>query len=190
MPNWCSNVVTVESKSKAALTAIANAYNKGTLLTSLLKDSKETDPKLITAWRFNNWGTCLDVAPPDNDDAQVYKFKSTEDFWSLDLNFESAWTPPLKLYALLSIADEISLTAFFYESVTGYCGRFKNGIDAFYTIDKLTSKWTSLNLPTDIDCALGITERLEEWEDYEFECKEEEKEKKKTAGALFGKGRV
>lgn len=174
MPNWCTNVVSIDCTNESILRAIAKAFNKGTLLTSLLNDSEETDPKLKTLWRFKNWGTCLDITPSYENDAEVYRFKAEVDSWSLDLNFDSAWTPPLQMYSLLSKTEGVTVKGYFYETVKGYCGRFVNGEDTFYPIDKLDSKWTSENVPPDIDSALGITERLVEWEDYEFELKEDE----------------
>lgn len=173
MPNWCTNVVSIDCTNESILRSIANAFNKGTLLTSLLNDSEETDPKLKTLWRFKNWGTCLDIKPNDDEnDTKVYKFKAKVDLWSLDLNFDTAWAPPLQMYSLLNKTEGVTVKAYFYETVTGYCGRFINGVDTFYTIYKLDSSWTSVNIPSDIDHALGISERLEEWEEYKFELKE------------------
>lgn len=176
MPNWCTNVVSIDCKNESVLKTIAKFYKEGTLLTSLLTDSEETDPKLKTLWRFKNWGTCLDIKPLETNETKIYKFEAGVDLWTLDLNFDSAWTPPLNLYSHLSKTDGITLKGYFYETVKGYCGKFINGIDTFFTINKLTSQWTSANLPTDIDFALGITDRLEEWEEYEYEIKQDKKQ--------------
>lgn len=183
MPYWCINVVTLKHKNKQHLEIIANAYNKSELLTCLLKDSTEEDPKLKSVWRFDNWGTSQEIQRPNEDDVESHLIKGDEE-WFLDLNFETAWTPPLKLYSLLSLKG-YKVQAYFWESVKGYCGRFLNNNEAFYPIDKLTSQWTSANLPTDIDFALGITERLEEWEEYEYELKQEEEE----SSVLFEAGK-
>jgi hypothetical protein len=174
MPYWCINVVTLKHKDKQHLELIANAYNDGKLLSQLLKDSTEEDPKIKSSWRFDNWGTSKEIQRPHEDDVEPLLEKEGDE-WFLDLNFETAWTPPLKLYSLLNL-EGYKVQAYFWESVKGYCGRFLNNNEAFYPIEVLNSQWTSANLPTDIDFALGITERLEEWEEYEFELEQQDKE--------------
>lgn len=104
-------------------------------------------------WCIAEWGTKWDIGRATLDDPLV---EIDDNEWpTLTLSFESAWSPPVKAYEKLWDMGFV-ITASYYEPGVGFCGEWKNGEDYEYPLDKA---------PKHLDEMYGISETLAEYEE-------------------------
>ena len=120
MPNWCINSATIKCPSK-------EIYDK--LLGSIIeKKWFETfaplglDPNQCEdGWDFktacNVWKTKWDAA-----EVEITNRDDTE--YILDVSFDTAWSPPLGVYEIMSNNFDIETTAYYYELGCSFFGRY------------------------------------------------------------------
>lgn len=148
MPNWCENHVTITHEDPAKIEEALAAFREGKLLNyaepqppELSNDELETwraggdelRKKLRAemlekygyeswyTWRIDKWGTKWDV------DGEVLDSSDN----SLQLCFDSAWSPPIGAYrSLMDKGFEVS--ALYYESGSCYAGVFRNGEEHYF----------------------------------------------------------
>lgn len=171
MPNWCSNYLEISHKRKMPKAVIA--WNEGKFLQALipmpkaldithgsLGDGAEQTQLTVSmkknmekygfetwySWRLAHWGTKWDIGREVDDDS-VELHNNT-----LRVNFDSAWSPPVKAYEKLHELGFV-IKAFYYEPGMGFCGKFIDGQDYEYSTD---------NPPEDIDKLFAITENQNE----------------------------
>ena len=174
MPNWCSNTLTIGHSDPAMIKRVEDAVTKGELLNEFVpvpEDLKITagtmteDEKVQAAknrekygyenwydYCVNEWGTKWDV------DAEVLMATDT----AIDLQFESAWSPPIGWYEKM-VDLGFTIDAYYYEPGVGYCGHWYDGCDELYEIGA-TSDETRDTVPQDIDEMFGISESQYEYE--------------------------
>ena len=130
MPNMVDNMVIIcgPYKRLAELEIAAMEHELLQTIKPLSKSSLETAVK--------TWGTKWDVqdtSPTLHHDGGEYD----EDRWSLELQFESPWMPPIGAYEIL-LDDGLTVAAHFMDtSGQDYGGSFIDGELKTYPLDKL-----------------------------------------------------
>ena len=186
MPNWCSNVVSITHTDPAQLERALHAYRAGALLQEFVPCPEEllhtesvsypeSDPRHAQQqiqeaknvleyghrtwydWRVANWGTKWDIGGEDCHGEIVGDV--------LQLNFDSAWSPPIDAYTKLE-EQGFGIEAFYYEPGMAFCGSWINGLDDYYEIPE-TSAQAAAVIPEDIDLAFDIVNSMAMWEEEE-----------------------
>ena len=90
MPNWCNNVVTINSDDPEKIKRIETAINEGKLFEEFLPfPNGEWDYN----WCVENWGTKWDIS-------QQEIIEVTDD--SISFRFDTAWSPPHNFYSKMT----------------------------------------------------------------------------------------
>lgn len=183
MPNWCSNYVSMTHDDPAMLERARGAFARGELLNefipcpqALLTDGATTrggpnaaEYDAIRAaniaehgfeswydWRVAHWGTKWDIGSEEG--AELVGDV-------LQLNFDSAWSPPCDAYARLEELG-FAIEAFYYEPGMAFCGSWINGADECIDIPS-TSKEAEQVIPDEIDGIFDIVNSMAMWEEEE-----------------------
>jgi hypothetical protein len=187
MPNWCNNVVEIGHEDPAKLKALVEAYNEGKFCSYAIpvpeslhivagRVGDDNDPKQIeleaqekanlekhgyaTWYDFcvNEWGTKWDVGG----DGDRIELEEGQDNTTLD--FDSAWAPPLGVYAAL-MDQGFSVRAYFYESGMCFAGIYDENGEDFYELNDMRSDEVADALPKDLDNMFSISEGIAQWEE-------------------------
>jgi hypothetical protein len=110
MPNWCFNSATFVCPSK-------EIYDK--LLQSIIDDNwfQTFAPLDLEELGINVWST---KCPP----IDIEIGNQDENKLTIDVYFDTAWSPPLNLYSLMNKNYSIEISAFYYELGCEFFGRF------------------------------------------------------------------
>jgi hypothetical protein len=110
----------------------------------------------------NRWGTKWEVDT-----------KGSVDFdgQTVEVSFESAWSPPCGVYEAL-VEQGYDVVAYYYEPGMGYLGKWDNGIDESYEIGGETSKTVRAVIGAELDDMFNISESMAEYEDENEETEE------------------
>jgi len=189
MPNWCNNKLKVTHSDPAALEKFKDAWNAGCLLQTLIpcpkelletrsvgypKSEKKSYEQRLQEFReqlnieffgykdwydYNTsaWGTKWDIGYRDDQDNLA-----TVDNESIEVTFDSAWSPPIDAYDKL-VDMGYGIEAYYFEPGMAFCGRYDEAGGLTLQI-KGNSKWARKNIPRDIDDAFNISENMAEWE--------------------------
>lgn len=179
MPNWCSNTLTLKHEDPAMIKRVTESVGRGELFAEFVPVPEElkitagtmTADEAVQAKKnmeshgyanwydycVNEWGTKWDV------DADIHL--ATDN--SVDLSFESAWSPPIGWYEKM-MGLGFYVDAYYYEPGMNFCGRWEEGNDEYYEIPS-TSEATKEYIPSDIDDMFGIS-------DYQYEYEQENRE--------------
>jgi hypothetical protein len=187
MPNWCNNVVEIGHEDPAKLKALVEAYNDAKFCSFAIpvpaslnivagRVGDDADPKQIeleaqeksnlevhgySNWYdfcVNEWGTKWDVGG----DGDRIELEEGQDNTTLD--FDSAWAPPLGVYAAL-MEQGFSVRAYFYESGMCFAGIFDENGEDFYELNDMRSDEVADALPKDLDNMFCISEGIAQWEE-------------------------
>ena len=137
MPNWCCNSLIIQHEDKTKIDEFVNEYKQGRVCDHYIPLPRDaageliSDPKAPGYWwlyAVNNWGTKWDIGS-DNDEAHgrhpiVVDNQAT-------MSFDSAWAPPLGLYARLRELG-FDVRASYWEPGMAFAGRWVNGVDSYY----------------------------------------------------------
>jgi len=165
MPNWCSNRLTVSHSDPAAIQRIQTAFNEKRLLNEFVP---QPDPAIEANldwyfWRLENWGTKWDVG---GDDFVIEGYTQDKNHCLL-LYFDSAWSPPLKVYEAMANLDYV-IEATYYEPGIGFVGEWtsENG-DEYYEFE-MTAE-SIAELPEHLVDEYGIEPDEDESDDQDLE---------------------
>jgi hypothetical protein len=192
MPNWCYNIVTLVHEDLKMISRAVKAAKNDALLNEFapvpqaLSDTTEgsygdaVEQARLTALRENNrktygysswydfaigeWGCKWDISNGSDD----YKIKKVSNGYSVILNFDTAWSPPINFYNKL-LELEFDVNAMYYEPGVGFCGQYYDGGDDTYELVNLTSEEVRDQIPAELDEAFGISEQMADQEDEENE---------------------
>jgi len=97
MPNWCENILTIESPSDE----LQSYLQKNSLS---FEKIKPTPPELLEGsgwydWRLTNWGTKWDLEEEDQRNVAEQLVSDSCEFSAI---FMTAWAPPCQVIAALS----------------------------------------------------------------------------------------
>ena len=163
MPNHTDNRVTLYHKDSQQIDMIYNIMNTPDtpLCQTLIPMPKELegtagfDENGVAGWykwRLDNWGTKWDVY-----DAQCDYFDAN----TLRLYFDTAWSPPMRIYEKLTDMG-FEVTARYLDEGWGYIGEYVNGDD--WCTDEVES--VAEHYP-ELDEEFGISELIAEYQDEE-----------------------
>lgn len=161
MPNWCSNSVTLVHDDKSKIDALEGQLK-------LVDESKSEDvlqfliPNPAGEWDYGwsceNWGTKWDIRPHDF---------SREDDFTINMSFDSAWSPPIEAYENL-LEEGWEVLAYYEEPGMAFCGKYDNGHDDSYEYDFSDPDWAD-NIPEDISEFAGLEYAYEDWKEWNEE---------------------
>lgn len=163
MPNWCGNAVTFTHADPAMIQRVVRGFTGEGLmqefvpcpddLLSTVKGSfadgdprkAENDAKCEAnqakhgyptwyEWKLAKWGTKWDVSNEDSD------LEVPEDATSVDINFDSAWSPPIEFYGQME-ALGFKVTAYYWEPGMNYCGQYADGENHEEQLSEMVDLW-------------------------------------------------
>ena len=156
MPNWNANQVTLRNADPYAIDRVVKAYQEG----RLFSEFNPCPPNLLETeewynWCVSNWGTKWDVGGADC----WFDRKTTTE---VELNFESAWSPPIAFFqSLEELGFEVE--AYFYEPGMCFFGSYCNGVEDSIDYSSMTAQQIRTEFP-EMDERFCISEWLEEIE--------------------------
>lgn len=177
MPNWCSNHAVIRHTDPQQLKDLAEAINREEFCSHVapvpealkidscpgtgdaeLQKIYEQNRSLYGAatwydWCVSHWGTKWDVVAYDT--VAVKK-------GAIEFAFDSAWAPPLGIYALLE-QQGFQVEATYCEPGMAFVGRWILGEDDYWDYSGLTPDEVRAEIPQDLDEDYGISSMLEEW---------------------------
>jgi len=157
MPNWCNNVVNVQTTNVQKLSDLVEAASEDRLLSFLVPPpnnydvpSNDPDPVLPAwyTWNVKNWGTKWDI-----NYCEVHEQSPTE----VILKFDSAWAPPTEAFIEGASTHGFSFRMHWYE----------HGLEMLGTAEiepnSHSIQYEDMHSPTaELDEMFGITEFLKE----------------------------
>jgi hypothetical protein len=165
MPNWCNNEVTLRHKDPAMIERAVKAYQEGKFLNEFIpmpQELLEGTGDGWYGWAVSNWGTKWDIGGDG-------EFIEQPDANTLELRFDSAWSPPTEGYGrLLELGFEIE--AFYNEPGMAFCGSYTGAGDEEFDDCIDYGGWSAYEVRTEIpeiDERFGISDYLEEVEQQE-----------------------
>lgn len=178
MPNWCSNIATLRHNDTTVIDKIEQADG---VLQALIPCPEELLNDELTTWghgdeekqrdqlrqemirkygyqswydwNIANWGTKWDLS-------DVTKTRIDDN--TIQLNFDSAWSPPTEAYERLQ-EEGFEILAYYYEPGMCFAGIWNNGIDECYS-NWGDSEGARNTLPQELDDTFAISEQQAEWE--------------------------
>ena len=126
MPNWCINDVTIYRMKEQPAKDLLAAAKESKLLTWIAPMPKELEDTKAPSddgvnwynWRLKKWGTKWDV----HCHFVEYK-KDKDDTYTIELSFDSAWSPPrAAMNKLEELYPEIEIEHYYFEPGCDYVG--------------------------------------------------------------------
>lgn len=164
MPNWCYNNLSLVHKDPSMITRAVEAFKRGEFCSEF---APMPEGENWYDWNVSEYGTKWDFGEDDEFDLS--------DPNSIDLSFESAWSPPIAIYEKLQNDFGFEVLAYYYEPGMKFCGKFdKDGDDCYGLEDDIQD--VKDNVPDDILEEFSIIDDLEYWAELEEEESEEDEE--------------
>ena len=123
MPNWCYNYATFTHEDASKIAELAKT----------LEDCKTFEhfvPCPNGEWNYDfsvyNWGTKWDICHPEIKDSHAHM---------LDLYFETAWSPPVKVYEKMKEQGYV-IQAEYWEEGGFFVGKWEDGEDRCFSPDE------------------------------------------------------
>ena len=162
MPNWCMNNLTLSHEDPEMIARAERAFNEGKLLAEFIPN--KGDPESWYEHNIANWGTKWDVG---GDDTHCERDGNT-----LQLGFDSAWSPPTAAYTVL---EELGFTvkATYWEPGMAFCGIYEDGDDDYYEYGNMSADEIEYFLPAEL-LDLGIADDVRSWQDEQDELREDD----------------
>ena len=173
MPNWCENRITIRHNDQEKLQKLHDAMVANNFFKSVIPIPEELNNDKLSSFGGPN---------KDEKDAlrqqmkEKYGYESWYDFcvdnwgtkWDVEIvsltledeeltaSFDSAWSPPTKVYEKLT-EQGFDVDAKYYEPGMEFAGT--------YTSEDGEYSYSFDDLPEDLDEEFGITESLRAWEE-------------------------
>jgi hypothetical protein len=169
MPNWCTNVATINHGDSALIDSIETELKKEKPeLFQMLRPRPPEFEEQWYSWNVDNWGTKWE--------ANIYNYERIDEN-NIKISFDTAWGPCVSLYEYL-FENGYDTTAYYEEGGMAFCGKYEFGEDYFYDYSDMNSETMKEELPSDLDEMFGLSERMadQEAEDEDEEDDEEDTE--------------
>lgn len=161
MPNWTYNTVTLSHDDPAMIVRAKNAFKRGEFFNEFIPIPEDQEESWYM-WNIENYGTKWDVGGENEDCEEV-------DDNTLQLNFNSAWSPPIAGFRGLTDLG-FDLTVSYIEEGEAFVGEYTSDNDNdHYDIEERTAEWVIDNIPSHLDERYGISERFREDEEWNKE---------------------
>jgi hypothetical protein len=123
MPNWCYNYVCVTHNDPAKIAELAKTLETNRTFEHFIPyPNGEWDYEFCV----NNWGTKWDICRPEIHDRNAQM---------LDLYFETAWSPPVKVFEAMKEQGYI-IQAEYWEEGGLFVGKWEDGEDRCFGTDE------------------------------------------------------
>lgn len=172
MPNWTYNTVKLSHQDPAMIVRAKEAFERGEFFNEFLplpEDQKDN----WYVWNVNNWGTKWDVGGEGAECNDV-------DDNNLQLNFDSAWSPPIAGFRGLTDLG-FNVVASYVEEGDAFVGEYTSENDNdHYEIEERTAEWVEDNIPLNLDEMYGLSERFrddEVWEDDDDDSEDDKEDR-------------
>ena len=153
MPNWCYNSAILHHTDVNKMNALKKHLDGGGLIASYFIPMPLDEQDNWYLWCVEAWGTKWDFGSLD--------WCSVDN--QIEINFESAWSPPIALYDFL-VSAGWSVDAKYNEPGMGYIGQYIDGSDDYYEYD--ISEFDSIkSLPEDLILFGNLEEEHNDWKD-------------------------
>ncbi len=199
MPNWCNNVVEVRGPNKIVKELVdhkfdfmkIHPYPKDLDITAGREgaDEDEAQKALVAKEKLNlkkyghrngydwccaEWGTKWNAGGLDNEDMIVDYDDDVDDTAIALFTFQSAWAPPVGVYAKLKeLHPDLYIQGRYYEPGVGFFGVWDDGDDRCYTFESLDKGSKDPFWKTDdgilLDDNFDIVEDLIHSEEYQLD---------------------
>ena len=165
MPNWCNNGVRLVAPNKELMDGlIASLEGNGEeKFFNYLRPRPESESENWYEWNIRNWGTKWDATPDS---------VNRDDDVTVDLFFESAWSPPIDLYRYLT-EQGWTVTAKYHEPGAGYVGQFADEEEQDWEYN-LNDESDLENIPEDLVEWANLREEYEDWKEMNDEDNEQD----------------
>jgi len=204
MPNWAYNKVKLTHKDSAMIDRMVAAFKKGAIMQEfhpcpaalmetvsgfhgdpekqkqLEQQQKENianyGHKDWYSWCVAEWGTKWDFGGAEDSEVEIVHEAVGQDLLpTIDIYFETAWSPPIEAYKKLEEQGFI-IHAMYDEESTAFCGEYVTDQGENTIQMQFDSEWARHHVPKHINDAFGIVERIEQYENEEDDYEEEEEE--------------
>ena len=156
MPNWCYNKVILHNVDAAKMTAFKKYLDGGGPIAKYFLPIPQEEEWNWYEWCVAHWGTKWDFEP--------LAWSSIDN--QIEINFESAWSPPIALYNLL-VSEGWSVEAKYFESGEGYIGQYIDGSDDCYEYD-ISDIDSIKKIPEDLIVFGNLREEHEYWKEHTY----------------------
>jgi Ferredoxin-like domain in Api92-like protein len=192
MPNWCNNSVTLKHKDPAVIERAVKAYQEGRLLQEFIPVPKELTDTVagymgedkraaheaqqvanINKYGYKDWyDFCVAEWGTKWDIGGTGEFIEQVDANTIQISFDSAWSPPCSAYEKLC-AQGFEIEAFYDECGMAFCGKWTGNEDDFYDdyyeYGGETAETIRKVVGEELDDHWGLSDRMAEWEEMENE---------------------
>lgn len=149
MPNWTSNNLTLTHTDPAMIERAVAAYGAERLFSEFVPRPPEQEDNWYS-WNTENWGTKWDTG---NSHDEIDR----SDPHTVELTFDSAWSPPIQFYRRLTDLG-FTVRASYYEPGMAFCGEYtSDGDDDYYSIPETADEVREM-IPQHLDEEWGISE--------------------------------
>lgn len=148
MPNWCSNIATLEHDDPAMIKRAIEAFDDGRLFQEFVpcpqelldgvspapEDEARTNIEKYGAsswydWCIANWGTKWDI------NGEAGSADGSGDGRSVFMSFDTAWGPPLEFYREMEDEHGFRVKASYFEPGIAFVGEWSEGDNYDFKID-------------------------------------------------------
>jgi hypothetical protein len=160
MPNWTNNEVTLRHKDPAMIERAVKAYQEGKFLNEFIpmpQELLEGTGDGWYGWAVSKWGTKWDVGGRN-------EFIEQTDANTIELRFDSAWSPPIEGFNRL-VEQGFEIEAFYNEFGMAFAGSYTGAGEEVYDDCIEYGGWSPAQIREelpDLDQRFGISECLEE----------------------------
>jgi len=136
MPNWCLNRGTISHKNREMIERVYRACVNKSLFSEFIpppQEIRDPDGKILPLaeyeWRLNNWGTKWEVEFLNFDAEKAepkIEYCEERNVYTLELDFDSAWCPPVPFYHTLETIG-FEMVFAFLEPAECWGGMFYDG---------------------------------------------------------------
>lgn len=173
MPNWCFNDVTIRHTDPAMIARAVRAYQEGRLLSEFFPcppelhkyDAPNRDEARAArfleqygatdwyGWQTQNWGTKWDIGGNG-------EFIEQPDANTIELRFDSAWSPPVEAYAKLE-GFGFEIEAHYNEPGMAFFGSYIDGCEDTIDYSSMTADQIRTEFP-ELDERFCVSDWLED----------------------------
>lgn len=116
MPNWCQNHLLMTHPDPSRVDILLQALHTGTFCETIMPTPPDVDAYI---YRTNYWGTKWDITDPTVTRLSPY---------TLQVEFDSAWAPPIGVYETLAVEEGAVVQATFCELAMGFVGEWNSAV--------------------------------------------------------------
>lgn len=156
MPNWCDNNLRISNSDKQKIDELEAELKKENA--ELFQHLRPSGGEWDYVWCVENWGTKWD--------ARIIDWEREDDN-TINIFFETAWSPPIELYDYL-INENWDIRAFYNEPGLCFAGIYESdGDNEHFEYSDMSADEIDDTLPEELNEMYGIAQYKRDWEEEE-----------------------